>query len=137
MYYLSKLTGNYYNSEFVEVPKDDSNQLYLDMIESGNIEIVESLEFEIDAIKLKEKKDKAISIDLEYTEKIDNLMMKHHNKVIQSIYFNTTYVIPQIALDEMQALKDECNAKITDLGITDFSYRQSVPKLAKILTINK
>ena len=50
MYYLSKLTGNYYNSEFVGVPKDDSNQSYLDMIADGNIEIVESFEFEIEAM---------------------------------------------------------------------------------------
>ena len=80
-----------------------------------------------------EKIQKAISIDLEYTKKISDLMIKHNDKLLESFYNDTVYVIPQSALDAKQALKDECNAKILELGITDFTYRQSVPKLAKVL----
>lgn len=80
-----------------------------------------------------EKIKKAIQIDLEYTKKIDDLMMKHYNKIQKHNYFELTpYIVPQSAWDEEQALKDECNSKILALGITDFSYRQNVPKLAKV-----
>lgn len=67
MYYLSKLHGNYYNSEFVEVTKDDSNQLYIDMIESGQIEIVESLPFEIEALEDKKTEQYLADIQTLYT----------------------------------------------------------------------
>ena len=50
---------------------------------------------------------------------------------MEAFALGQTYVIPQITLDEVQALKNECNAKIAELGITDYSYRQSVPILAK------
>ncbi len=83
---------------------------------------------------LAENIKKAIAIDFDYTQRIDDLMMKHYNKIQKHNYFNLTpYIVPQSAWDEEQALKDECNAKILALGITDFTYRQSVPKLAKIL----
>jgi len=133
MWYLSNLHGNYYKSidgsNFTEVPKDDMNGEYLEMINSGNIQEVESFDFELMAIKIK----KAIEIDLYYTKKISDLMMKHNDKLLEAFYTETTYIIHQSALDEKQALKNECNAKITELGITDFTYRQSVPKLAKTI----
>jgi len=84
-----------------------------------------------------EKIKKAIDIDLEYTDKIGFLMVKHVNKTVLAMSIGEIYVIPQSALNEVQILKDECNEKILALGITDFSYRQSVPKLAKTETINK
>lgn len=103
---------------------------------AGDIVTKEVIDFTADEI-YQSKLSQAIAIDLYYTEKIDNLMIKHFNKVTLANYYGTTYIIPQIALDEMQALKDECNAKILALGITDFTYRQKVPELAKVETIKK
>lgn len=80
-----------------------------------------------------DKIKKAIEIDLFYTKKIADLMVKHNDKFIEALYNETTYIIPQLALDEKQELKNECNAKIAELGITDYTYRQSVPKLVKTL----
>lgn len=80
---------------------------------------------------LEAKTKRAIEIDFEYTKKISDLMEKHTEKFIEALENGETYVIPQIAKDQKQALKDECNAKIAALGITDYTYRQSVPKLAK------
>lgn len=85
----------------------------------------------VDNTTLEQKIQKAIEIDLYYTKKISDLMMKHNDKLLESFYNDTVYVIPQSALNDKQLLKDECNAKILELGITDFTYRQSVPKLAK------
>ena len=74
---------------------------------------------------------KAIEIDLEYTKRISDLMMKHNDKFIEGLITGVAYTIPQSALDERNMLKSECNSKIAELGITDYTYRQSVPKLAK------
>ncbi len=69
---------------------------------------------------------KAIEIDLYYTKKISELLVKPIEKL------NCDGIpIPQSKLDERDALRVECNAKIAELGITDYAYRQSVPKLAK------
>ena len=37
--------------------------------------------------------------------------------------------IPQEAIDERDRLRDECNQKIIELGINDFSYRRQNIKL--------
>jgi len=131
-YIFSKLTLKFYSlldGIYTIVPIDDSKEEYNNMMLSGNIIEVENIEAELVAEKIK----RAIAIDLEYTKKISDLMIKHNDKLLESLYNDTVYVIPKSALDAKQALKDECNAKIAELGITDFSYRQSVPKLAKII----
>lgn len=74
---------------------------------------------------IQEKREKAIQIDLEYTERISGLMMKHNDKFIQGILNNNPYIIPQDVLDERERLRNECNQIILELGIEDFTYRQS------------
>jgi hypothetical protein len=62
----------------------------------------------------------ALEIDLYYTGLISDLLRKHIEKLsIDNI------PIPQSAIDERDRLRAECNQKILDLGITNFSYRQS------------
>ena len=66
----------------------------------------------------------ALEIDLYYTGLISDLLRKHIEKLsIDNI------PIPQTAIDERDRLRAECNQKIMDLGITDFSYRQQNLKL--------
>ena len=66
----------------------------------------------------------ALKIDLEYTVLISDLLKKHIEKLsLDSI------PIPQDVIDERDRLKAECNQKILDLGITNFSYRQQNIKL--------
>jgi len=46
-------------------------------------------------------------------------MTKHYNKIQEHDYFNLDpYIVPQIAWDDMNKLKSECNEKISALGIT-------------------
>jgi hypothetical protein len=64
--------------------------------------------------------NQALEIDLYYTGLISDLLRKHIEKLnIDNI------PIPQLAIDERDRLRAECNQKILDLGITSFSYRQS------------
>jgi hypothetical protein len=68
--------------------------------------------------------NQALQIDLYYTELISDLLRKHIEKLsIDGV------PIPQDVIDERDRLRDECNQKIIDLGITNFSYRQSNLKL--------
>jgi len=61
----------------------------------------------------------ALEIDLYYTGLISELLRKHIEKLsIDGI------AIPQSAIDERDRLRAECNEKIIELGITDFTYRQ-------------
>ena len=78
---------------------------------------------------LEAKTKRAIEIDLEYTDRIFNeIEVKHIGRSIR----DRNYVWPKIAVDAIVALRAECNARILEeTGITDYSYRQSVPKLAK------
>lgn len=62
---------------------------------------------------------KALEIDLYYTGLISELLRKHIEKLsIDGI------AIPQAVIDERDRLRTECNQKIMELGITNFSYRQ-------------
>jgi len=66
----------------------------------------------------------ALKIDLEYTGLISDLLKKHIEKLsLDSI------PIPQDVIDERDRLREECNQKIIELGITNFSYRQQNLKL--------
>jgi hypothetical protein len=68
--------------------------------------------------------NEALQIDLYYTSLISDLLRKHIEKLaIDNI------PIPQSVIDERERLRAECNQKITNLGINDFSYRQSNLKL--------
>jgi len=61
----------------------------------------------------------ALEIDLFYTTLISDLLRKHIEKLSIDLI-----PIPQAAIDERDRLRAECNQKILDLGITNFSYRQ-------------
>lgn len=62
----------------------------------------------------------ALEIDLYYTAVISDLLRKHIEKLsIDNI------PIPQDVIDERDRLREECNQKILDLGITNFAYRQT------------
>jgi hypothetical protein len=61
----------------------------------------------------------ALDIDLYYTGLISDLLRKHIEKLSIDLI-----PIPQSAIDERDRLRAECNQKILDLGITNFSYRQ-------------
>jgi phosphoribosylformylglycinamidine (FGAM) synthase PurS component len=71
---------------------------------------------------------KALEIDLYYTDLITDVLGKHINKLLIDLI-----PIPQAVLDERDRLKAECNQKILDLGIDNFSYRQQNIKLYKEL----
>ena len=98
-------------------------------IETLNVdEIPEGVSYEtiereetVDTVSLT---NQALQIDLYYTELISDLLRKHIEKLsIDGV------PIPQDVIDERDRLRDECNQKIIDLGITNFSYRQSNLKL--------
>ena len=64
--------------------------------------------------------NKALEIDLDYTNQISQVLKKHIEKL------NLDGVtIPQEVIIERTRLRNECNQKIIDLGVTDFSYRQT------------
>lgn len=76
---------------------------------------------EIDMVSLI---NEALQIDLYYTGLISDLLRKHIEKLsIDGV------AIPQSAIDERDRLRAECNQKIMELGITNFSYRQQNLKL--------
>ena len=66
----------------------------------------------------------ALEIDLQYTKIISELLRKHIEKLSIDLI-----PIPQDVIDERDRLRAECNQKIMDLGITNFSYRQQNIKL--------
>jgi hypothetical protein len=68
--------------------------------------------------------NEALQIDLYYTGIISDLLRKHIEKLSIDLI-----PIPQAAIDERDRLRAECNQKILDLGITNFSYRQQNIKL--------
>ena len=91
-------------------------------------DIPEGVSFEIieyeDTIDMVSLINEALQIDLYYTGLISDLLRKHIEKLsIDGI------PIPQDAITERDRLRAECNQKILDLGVTNFSYRQSNLKL--------
>lgn len=81
----------------------------------------------VETITHEELVKKAIEIDMRYTKMIFDIQMKHIGKK----NFEPDYVIPQIAIDEVAALRQQCNDEILAItGLSDYAYRQSNPKLA-------
>ncbi len=68
--------------------------------------------------------NQALEIDLEYTTLISDLLKKHIEKLTMDFI-----PIPQDVIDERDRLKSECNEKILALGVTNFSYRNTVLSL--------
>ncbi len=93
-------------------------------IETINInEIPEGVSYETiereETIDMASLTNQALQIDLYYTGLISDLLRKHIEKLSIDLI-----PIPQAAIDERDRLRAECNQKILDLGITNFSYRQ-------------
>ena len=130
MYTISKLTGKIYLNG-IEIIQDDRLEewqtMYQWQLNGGTLEEIDSTDEEL----LEEKRKQAILIDLGYTQRISKLMSKHNDKFIEGVINGIPYNIPSDVLEERQRLKNECNQLILDLGITDFSYRQSNLQLKK------
>lgn len=128
MYRQSELTSEIRDEFNNVVPQDDSNQEWQTFndwrLNGGVIQLVEFFTDE----DLARRQKRALEIDLEYTDRIFiDIEIKHVGRGSR----DSNYVWPQIALDDIARLRSECNEKITEeTGITDYSYRQSIPKLA-------
>ncbi len=128
MYEISNYSGKIRNTITNEVfTQDDSLpqwEGYWDWRKNNEIVYVDFFAGE----ELEKNQKRAIEIDFEYTDRIFiEIEIKHVGRNAR----DSSYVWPQSALDEIALLRAECNAKIFDeTGITDYSYRQSIPKLA-------
>jgi hypothetical protein len=78
-------------------------------------------EYAVDMVSLI---NEALQIDLYYTGLISDLLRKHIEKLNIDLL-----PIPQNVIAERDRLRAECNQKILDLGINDYSYRQQNLKL--------
>jgi hypothetical protein len=119
-YYATK-NGQIIDENNQLIPMDESSPLYQDyynyLVNDGT---VYSSDYEFPSDIKQELINKALAIDLDYTNQISELLKKHIEKLnLDSI------PIPQNAIDERLRLRAECNQKITDLGITDFNYRKT------------
>ncbi len=119
MNYFRTKYGTIVNENNVVIPMEEGNPLYIDYIEyltnEGEV-------FETDLVNSFDNTyliDEALKIDLYYTGLISDLLRKHIEKLSIDLI-----PIPQAAIDERDRLRAECNQKILDLGITNFSYRQ-------------
>jgi hypothetical protein len=124
MTYFKTKYGTIINEDNVVIPMEEGNTLYIgyvDYLTNGGEVFETDLVNSFDNIYLTQE---ALKIDLEYTGLISDLLRKHIEKLsIDSI------PIPQDVIDERDRLRAECNQKITDLGVTNFAYRQSNLKL--------
>lgn len=124
MNYFRTKYGTIVNEDNVVIPMEEGNPLYIDYIEylTNEGEVFETdLINSFDNIYLIQD---ALEIDLFYTTLISDLLRKHIEKLsIDGIE------IPEAVITERDRLRAECNQKILDLGITNFSYRQQNIKL--------
>jgi hypothetical protein len=120
MYYSAK-NGQIIDENNQLIPMDESSLLYQEYynyLVNGGTVYPTDYEFpsDIDQALI----NKALEIDLDYTNRISELLKKHIEKL------NLDGVaIPQYAIDERTRLRNECNQEITDLGVTNFSYRKT------------
>mgnify|MGYP003474815490 FL=1 len=120
MYYRTKY-GKIIDGNNQVIPMEEGNLLYEDYLDylknEGEI-------FESDYVFQEDLTEQALEIDLYYTGLISDLLRKHIEKLsIDNI------PIPQSSIDERDRLRTECNQKIMELGVTNFSYRQQNLKL--------
>ena len=119
IYYTTK-NGQIIDENNQLIPMDESSPLYQEyynyLVNEGT---VYNSDYEFPSDIQQGLINKALEIDLDYTNQISELLKKHIEKL------NLDGIpIPQNAIDERLRLRTECNQQITDLGITDFSYRQ-------------
>lgn len=105
-----------YRIENSIIETTDINQIPLGL----SYETIE-VEYSVDMISLI---NEALQIDLYYTGLISDLLRKHIEKLNIDLL-----PIPQNVIAERDRLRAECNQKILDLGIDNFSYRQQNIKL--------
>jgi hypothetical protein len=120
MYYRTKY-GKIIDENNQVIPMDESSTLYVayvDYLRAGGELFESNYVFQEDLV------DEALEIDLYYTGVISDLLRKHIEKLSIDLI-----PIPQDVIDERDRLRAECNQKLTDLGITNFTYRQSNLKL--------
>jgi hypothetical protein len=107
------------------IPMDESSPLYQDyynyLVNEGTVYPTD-YEFPNDIAEA--LINQALAIDLDYTNQISELLKKHIEKLNLD-----AVAIPEAVITERTRLRNECNQKIIDLGVTDFSYRQTILSL--------
>ena len=124
IYYTTK-RGQIIDENNQLIPMDESSPLYTGyynyLVNEGT---VYETDYEFPSDIQEDLINKALEIDLDYTNQISELLKKHIEKLnLDGI------AIPQAVITERTRLRNECNQKIIDLGVTDFSYRQQNIKL--------
>jgi hypothetical protein len=120
IYYTTK-RGQIIDENNQLIPMDESSPLYQDYYDYlvGEGTVYET-DYEFPSDIQQDLINKALEIDLDYTNQISQVLKKHIEKL------NLDGVtIPQEVIIERTRLRNECNQKIIDLGVTDFSYRQT------------
>ena len=119
-YYATK-NGQIIDENNQLIPMDESSPLYQDyynyLVNDGTV-YPSDYEFPNDINE--SLINKALEIDIDYTNQISELLKKHIEKL------NLDGIpIPQYAIDERARLRAECNQTIIDLGVTNFTYRKN------------
>jgi hypothetical protein len=119
-YYITK-NGQIIDENNQLIPMDESSPLYQDyytyLVNDGTV-YPSDYEFPNDINE--SLINKALEIDIDYTNQISELLKKHIEKL------NLDGIpIPQYAIDERARLRAECNQTIIDLGVTNFTYRKN------------
>ncbi len=120
MYYTTK-NGQIIDDNNQLIPMDESSPLYQEyynyLVNDGTV-YPSDYEFPNDINE--SLINKALEIDIDYTNQISELLKKHIEKL------NLDGIpIPQYAIDERARLRAECNQTIIDLGVTNFTYRKN------------
>jgi hypothetical protein len=119
-YYITK-NGKIIDENNQLIPMDESSPLYQEyynyLVNDGTV-YPSDYEFPNDINE--SLINKALEIDIDYTNQISELLKKHIEKL------NLDGIpIPQYAIDERARLRAECNQTIIDLGVTNFTYRKN------------
>jgi len=120
IYYTTK-NGKIIDENNQLIPMDESSPLYQEyynyLVNDGTV-YPSDYEFPNDINE--SLINKALEIDIDYTNQISELLKKHIEKL------NLDGIpIPQYAIDERARLRAECNQTIIDLGVTNFTYRKN------------
>lgn len=120
IYYTTK-NGQIIDENNQLIPMDEASPLYADyynyLVNDGT---VYPTDFEFTSDIQEALINRALAVDLDYTNQISELLKKHIEKLnLDGI------AIPEAVILERTRLRNECNQIITDMGVTDFSYRQT------------
>lgn len=120
IYYTTK-NGQIIDENNQLIPMDENSPIYQEyynyLVNNGT---VYPTDYEFPSDIQEALINRALAVDLDYTNQISELLKKHIEKLnLDGI------AIPQVVITERTRLRNECNQIITDMGITDFSYRQT------------